>query len=359
MVPRLKKIFVLVILLIATTAIFGLSACSGIKPTKIRVLCAGSLMVPFQELEKAFEVKYPDIDILIEGHGSIQVIRHVTEIHEEADVMAVADHSLIPVMMYDVKIPDTDDSYTDWYIKFATNSLGIAYTSASKYADEINESNWYEIMSRPDVRVGFADARLDACGYRTLMLLSLAETYYNNDTITEGILGEFNPAIVETAEANTKVIAIPEMLNPVSDRTVLRGSSIRMLALLDSGDIDYTFEYRSVAEQHGLAFLELPPEINLGDVEYSELYARVKCRLDFHRFSSIQPEFEGQPIIYGITIPRNTPYPDEAVIFLEFLLSTEGRQILIQNQQPPLQPVEADNIDKVPVALRHWLEEGR
>jgi molybdate/tungstate transport system substrate-binding protein len=356
MISRMKTIVLLIALLTICAGITGLTACSGESPTKIRVLCAGSLMVPFQELEREFEAKYPDIDVLIEGHGSIQVIRHVTEIHEEADVMAVADHSLIPMMMYNVKIPDTDDDYADWYIKFATNSLGIAYTSASKYAGEINEQNWYEIMSRPDVRVGFADARLDACGYRTLMLLNLAETYYSNDDITGGVLGEFNPAITATIENETRVIAIPEILNPLSERTILRGSSIRMLALLDSGDIDYTFEYRSVAEQHGLRFIELPPEINLGDAGYSALYSRVKCLLDFHRFSSVQPEFEGQPIIYGITVPNNAPHPGEAEQFIEFLLGAEGSRILAQNHQPALEAVEAENIDNVPVSLKQFLE---
>jgi molybdate/tungstate transport system substrate-binding protein len=188
------------------------------------------------------------------------------------------------------------------------------------------------------------------------MLLNLAEYYYHDDTITEGVLGEFNPAITETLENETRVIAIPEILNPVSERIILRGSSIRMLALLDSGDIDYTFEYRSVAEQHGLGFLELPPEINLEVAGYSDLYHRVECILDFHRFSSVQPEFIGQPIVYGITIPHNAPHPEEAIEFIEFLLSNEGNQILAQNYQPPLEPVGADNVVKVPVLLKQYLE---
>jgi len=35
-------------------------------------------------------------------------------------------------------------------------------------------------------------------------------------------------------------------------------------ALLESGDIDYAFEYLSVARQHRLEFLSLPSEIDLG-----------------------------------------------------------------------------------------------
>jgi ABC-type molybdate transport system substrate-binding protein len=63
----------------------------------------------------------------------------------------------------------------------------------------------------------------------------------------------------------------------------LRGSSIRMLALLDSGDIDYAFEYFSVTEQHNLRFLPLPPEIKLSVLEKADLYTQITCELDFHR----------------------------------------------------------------------------
>jgi molybdate/tungstate transport system substrate-binding protein len=269
--------------------------------------------------------------------------------------VAVADYSLLPMMMYSVTMPDTDESYASWYVKFATNSLGIAYTPASRYAGEINENNWYEILAREGVKLGLSDARLDACGYRAFMLLQLAESYYRDDTIFEEVLGEFKPPL-EVQPGETATIIVPEILNPLSERVVLRGSSIRLLALLESGDIDYAFEYRSVAEQHNLNFLELPPEISLSEAEYSMLYQQVNCRLDFQRFSSIKPEFTGQPIIYGITIPGNAPHYDEAVSFLEFLLGPEGQQILRQNYQPPIAPPQVEDVDKVPMELRALLK---
>ena len=70
----------LVIPIICLTALLlalvvGSTGCSRAETASIRVICAGSLMVPCQALEKAYEAKYPDVDVLIEGHGSIQVIR--------------------------------------------------------------------------------------------------------------------------------------------------------------------------------------------------------------------------------------------------------------------------------------------
>jgi molybdate/tungstate transport system substrate-binding protein len=314
-------------------------------------------MVPFQAIEEAFETKYPDIDLLIEGHGSIQVIRHLTELHQEADVLVVADYSLIPMLMYNANIPDSDEKYASWYIEFTTNSLGIAYTDDSLYSDEINENNWYEILTRQDVKLGVSDARLDACGYRSFMLLQLAEDYYDNDRIFEDVLGEFKPSVeIERPGTETRII-VPEILRPTDERIVLRGSSIRMLALLDSGDIDYAFEYFSVTEQHNLQFLPLPPEINLSVLDKAKFYEQVVCELDFHRFSSVNPEFIGMPIIYGLTIPANVPHQEEAVRFIEFLLGEEGQAIMADNFQIPMNLYRADNLSALPDSIKRLLAE--
>ncbi len=352
-----RLFYLIFILTIVSVFIVATSECSctGHKKIEMRVLCAGSLMVPLTELEKAFELQNPDVDAFIEGHGSIQVIRHITELSEEADIIAVADHSLIPMLMYPVAMPDTDEHYASWYAKFATNSLGIAYTKDSLYSDEINGENWYEVLSRPDIKLGISDARLDACGYRAFMLLTLAEAYYNDRSIFQRVLGEFSPAIGVKSDGTLTTIEVPELLRPVDERIVLRGSSIRMLALLDSGDIDYAFEYRSVVEQHELEFLELPPEINLGDLTYEEVYKKVVCKLDFHRFTTVQPVFSGQPIMYGITIPGNAPHKEVAAQFIEFLFSGEGRNIFEQNHQAQIIPPEVDHMDLVPEQLRHLL----
>lgn len=342
----------MIVLLVIVVAVASVTAYTLLRDsrTKLRVLCAGSLMVPFYEMEKEFEAQHPDVDVLIEGHGSIQVIRHVTELYEESDVLVVADYSLIPMMMYSTKIPDTTDSYANWYVKFATNTIGIAYTPQSRYADEIDTENWYEILARPDVKLGLSDARFDSCGYRTLMVCQLASLYYNDETIFEGITGGFSPPVTVSENASEYVISVPEILKPV--KVTLRSSSVRLLALLDSGDIDYAFMYRSMAEQYGLRFRDLPPEINLGSDGYSRLTEGLKVILAFQRFASIQPEFDCQPIVYGMTIPTNAPHPAMAIEFASFVIGPEGQSILYDNYQPSIVPAETDNLDGLPDALK-------
>ena len=269
--------------------------------------------------------------------------------------MVVADQSLLPMLMYGNKVPDTADDYANWYIRFATNRLGIAYTSQSKYATEIGSANWYEVLSRPDVEVGIPDPRIDSCGYRAFMVCQLAEDYYDDNTILERVMGDFSPPITVNDNLGAHVIAVPETVKP--KKVTVRGYSVQLLGLLESGDLDYSFEYESVAKQHALGFVELPPEIDLSSREYADRYGQVTVKMDFQRFASITPEFHGEPIEYALTIPANSPHRDAAIQFVEFLLGPDGQKLFLESYQPTLVPPEADNPANIPASLKSLLEE--
>jgi molybdate/tungstate transport system substrate-binding protein len=320
---------------------------------ELKVICAGSLMVPFAEVEKAYEAQNPHVDVLTEGHGSVQVIRQVTELGAGADVIAVADHSLIPAMMYNVKMPDSNSGYANWYVKFASNTLGLAYTSGSRYADEINADSWYEILSRPDVQLGVPDPRFDACGYRAMMACWLAGLLYDDSDIFHDVLGDFDYPILPQVEDRQCTILVPEIIR--SQKVSVRGSSVVLLGILESGDIDYAFEYKSVAQQRGLRFLEFPPEINLGSDDFQNLGYDLRVKIDYERFASLVPDFVCQEILYGVTIPENSPHPEEALDYLKFLLGPEGQRIFAEQHQP-FRSLVADNPEHLPDDLRYLLE---
>jgi molybdate/tungstate transport system substrate-binding protein len=130
--------------------------------TTVRVVCATSLLYPLEKVESSFEEVYPNIDIEIEGHGSIQVIRQITELGRSMDVAMVADYSLIPIMMYNTSIPNTNQHFANYYLLFAENSMVLAYTDNSRYAHQVNQSNWYSILNLSDTRLGFTNPELDA-----------------------------------------------------------------------------------------------------------------------------------------------------------------------------------------------------
>ena len=320
----------------------------------IRVLYAGSLILPFAEIEKQFEALHPEIDINGEAHGSIQVLRHVSDIHEMADVLISADSQLIPLLLYSSTDPDSGEPYGSWRIDFATNEMAIAYTEQSRYADEITSDDWYDIITRPDVRLGIADPRFDANGYRALMMLKLAEEPYGKPTLFfDAFDGQFTSPVTVEDEGQQAVIHVPEILETKSGaRVVMRAYSVQLLPLLESGEIDYAIEYLSVVEQHGLQYVTLPPEVNLGDESLGNLYGKVRVDLDYQRFATVKPSFVGQVITYSLTIPSNAGNPEAAAAFVSFLLGPEGRKIMDQYHQLMFATPRCDNLDAVPEELR-------
>lgn len=346
-----KRYLVILSWLIPLSMIFV--SCVRKNDQIIRIFIAGSLIEPFYELERVYEEENPGMDVQVEAHGSIQVIRHVTEIHDLIDIVIPADYRLIPMLMYPNLVPDTKEPYAEYTMQIARNRLVLAYTPQSQYSDEIDEGNWYEILSRVDVKVGLPDPRFDAAGYRCLMVVQLAEGYYQDPTIFEKIfLGRFKDPIVVKKDGDQHVILVPELLE-ISDGSniVLRGGSVALLALLESGDVDYSFEYQSVALQHGLKYIQLPPQLDLSSTDYSAGYETVLVKLDYQRFSSITPEFGGEVITYGLTVPANAPNPDDAQDFIHFLLGPKGREIMNENFHPMQPSIQVDYKEKLPPGL--------
>ena len=87
---------------------------------KLIVFHAGSLAVPFAEIEQEFEKQYPGADVLREVSGSRTCARKIVDLGRECDVIASADYTVIDELL----IPE----YAEENIKFATNEMVIMYT---------------------------------------------------------------------------------------------------------------------------------------------------------------------------------------------------------------------------------------
>ncbi len=237
--------------------------------------------------------------------------------------MISADYGVIDRLL----IPD----FADWNILFARNEMVLAYTDRSRYADEVDADNWYEILGRDGVICGRADPHTDPCGYRTLMVWQLAEAHYGA------------PGLYRTLEARCP-------------KAYMRPKSVELIALLQSGDVDYAFEYRSVAVQHGLRFVALPPEINLGDAEYADFYRQARVEITGAGPGQTVTVW-GEPIVYGVTVPKNAPHPDLALEFVRFLIGPEGQAIMARMGQPPIVPPVTGDRDALPPILRPLVRE--
>jgi molybdate/tungstate transport system substrate-binding protein len=291
-----------------------------VEPMTLMVFHAGSLTSPFEKLEAEFEAAYPNVDVQLYPGGSTQIVKEITDLGKTADVLASADYALIPTLM----VPD----HAGWYVTFAKNAMVLTYTDQSLYADEINAENWYEILSRDDVKWAFSDPNLDPCGYRTPMVIQLAELYYGDDQIFEDlIVADSN--ITVTEEAGTYLINsnVPEPTGGIS----IRPKSVELVQMVQAGGIDYAWEYQSVAVQNGLKFVTLPEAIDLSSVDYADTYAKVKedCGGGIKTAS---------PIVYGVTVPMTAKNPEMGLAFVEMLIGETGQGIMDGEGQPPIVP---------------------
>ncbi len=315
-----------------------LSGCVGTSSVQtLKVYHAGSLEKPFSELQTMFEEKY-HVKVQREPAGSVKTVRKITELGKKADVVAVADYSLIPEMM---------SEYADWYVLFAKNSIVIAFNNNSKYADEINQNNWYEILRRPEVKFGISNPNDDPSGYRTQMVIQLAEQYYNDSRIYEDLI-ENNTNLRMKEENGSYVLRMPpsEEIAP-SKKVMVRSMEMELIHLLETHEIDYYFIYRSVAEQHHQRFIELPKQIDLSDMRYADIYKKVKV------IRSSGKIVTGKPIVYGITVPKNAEHPELGIEFVKLVISKEGEKVFEKQGQPPMKPVGKGNL---PQELRVLLE---
>jgi len=285
---------------------------------KLVIFHAGSLTLPVEELAKAFQVEHPDVTFETEASGSNDAARKISELEREADLMMSADYTVIDKLL----IPN----FADWNVQFARNTMVIAYTDQSQYADEINTDNWYDVLTRDGVIYGHSEPDADPCGYRTLLVWQLAEKHYGVPGLSAK-LDEHCP---------------PENVRP---------KSVELIALLESGDMDYAWEYRSVAVQHGMNFIELPDEINLSMVEHTDFYGQASVEIAGKEPGTTMT-MVGTPIVYGVTIPKNAPSPRLALEFVQFILGPEGQAIMEQQGQPPIVPPVSANFDMLPDALK-------
>jgi molybdate/tungstate transport system substrate-binding protein len=316
----------LIYMLVSMT--IALAGCSGADkedrrataPRDLIVFHAGSLSVPMSEIALMFEAGHPGVSVLLEAAGSRTCARKIAELGRPCDVMASADYRVIDNLL----IPD----HADWDIHFAGNEMAIVYDERSRRADEIDLLNWYGVLLDPDVSFGRSDPDSDPCGYRAVLTARLAEGYYHVPDLADRLLAK--------------------------DTRFIRPKETDLLALLESGAIDYIFLYRSVAMQHGLRMVDLPGEIDLGDPAFADRYAEVSVEVS-GREPGTTIVHRGAPMVYGVTIPKSSPSPELAAEFVAFLLDpAKGLAVMERSGQPPLVPAPTDTYGRIPERLRRY-----
>jgi molybdate/tungstate transport system substrate-binding protein len=277
------------------------------------------------------------VEVRGEASGSQDAARKVGELGRAADLVLVADYHVIDWLL--------TPNHADWQILFAGNEIVLAHSEQSRYASDLTADNWRDILVRPDVRVARADENLAPIGYQTLqvwMLSDLAAGVATTDT-------------QRSVAARLRAAIPPSLVRP----------DIQSLAALLGLQVDYVFLFRSVAHEHNMKYLRLPPAINLGDPNRAAEYAKAVVTI-VKPTRGAAPEtiaVRGSPILYGLTIPKTARQPDEAARFVQMILGESGQNVLEDLGFTVVSPPRARGFAAVPRSLqplvRAWDEDSK
>lgn len=273
------------------------AACEPGEPP-LRVMAAASLRGVVEELAARYEAEYPDITVRVETGGSVALARRVRELAIEVDILFLADATLFGELL--------EPDWTSFHLRYATDRLVLAYTDESVGADTIDAESWPDVLGFPGVSIAIADSTLSPVGYRTLAALRLYDLLWPGRDLENLVVAN-------------------------AGRRHVRANVAELLAPLQAGAVDYAFLYAATARAAGLRVVELPAQMNLGELRLAPTYARVAINLGDGRLPR-----PGAPVIYGVSIPDEASARGRSIEFLRLAMDAEGRRILADSGLTPV-----------------------
>ncbi|MFW5929451.1 MAG: extracellular solute-binding protein [Halobacteriota archaeon] len=271
----------------ATTGMLtGTTGCLG--ASGVSVLSAGSLAVVLDENVGPSFADETDTTYSGEYYGSNAVMRMVRDGQKKPDVVVSADAELLRESLY--------EAYTDWDVVFASNAVGIAYDDETRPGERLEGGDpWYEVLRDADPgEVAISDPELDPLGYRAVQMFELSEEKYGIEGFRD--------------EMMSKVYQEPE--------------EPQLLAGVRSGNRAAAVVYGNMAADHGMAFHELPDDLNFSDPSRADTYAEATYTTDDGK------TFEGSPVLYNATVLDDADRPEAGVEFVDYIL--ENRETLAE-----------------------------
>jgi molybdate/tungstate transport system substrate-binding protein len=299
---------------------------------------AGSLTRAFTPLIAAFTCE-TGVQVKDMAMGSVDAGRQITAGGQHADIYAPADFLDIDLFMKPA-------GYADFNIVFAHGRMVLAYSPsglAAKKLPPIAEpaspgsvpkavAKWYEILTMPGVAIGGGNPFLDPGAYRGPMIFQLAEAHYK----------------------------VPNLYNNMLGHVVVPGPASSGLTLGKQLDFQFTYEHnaRATASTNpDYRYVDLPDEINLSDPAKDAYYRQnavvVLPGLGTPR-SARTIAVPAARLAWGITLMKDAPNRENAIKFLQLLLSPAGTASLNQNGPEPISPAQVSPADfrKLPEPLR-------
>ncbi len=331
----------LLALALASAAAAESANCVPPSHQQLIIYRAGSLTRAFQPLEKQFTCE-TGIQVKDTSGGSVDMGRQITAGGHTADLYAPADYLDIDLFMKPA-------GYSSFDIVFAHGRTVLAYSASGLAAKKLPAiaqpgtafhppdsipkavANWYQILTSPGVAIGGGNWFLDPGAYRAPMIFQLAEQYYQ----------------------------VPNLYNNLLEHLVIMGQGSGA-TLGNQFEFQLTYEHNAratAASNPDYRYVDLPDDINLSDPakeSYYREHAVVVLPGLGTAHSARTIAVPASRLAWGIALLKNAPDRDNAIKFLQLLLSPAGTKSLRENGPDPLTPalVSAEDFANLPQSLR-------
>jgi molybdate/tungstate transport system substrate-binding protein len=258
-----------------------------------------------------------------EGHGSIQNANMIIDGQRFPDVFISVGANPINMLINNNNKP----SLAKWYLGFASDEMVIAYNPKSPFASDFQKAKtgfvpWYHVLAKPGIKFLRTDPFLDPKGCYTVIAVKLAGILYHNSSLSSSIL------------------------NGERNKDQLRPEEI-LLTLLEQGEADAIPAYKHEAVERGFPFISLPPQINLGNPDFTNYYKQASCTTTPQQQDGSLTY--GKPIVFDITIPNTVRNNAGAIQFVKFILSKQGNIILQNDGFKTIAPlIHGGNVSSIP-----------
>jgi molybdate/tungstate transport system substrate-binding protein len=349
-----RALFVAVLVTgLATQVATAQTDCVAATTQQLIVYHAGSLSAAFMPVEQAFTCQ-TGVQVQDVTGGSVDLLRQVTAGGKPADIVASADYVDIDRFLKPAGAADFD-------ILFAHGRMVLAYSAADVGSGGKNlppivdpgaafnppdavptvVDTWYQALTAPGVVVAGSHPFLDPSGYRSHLMFQLMQTHYAVPNLYDTLLRHYL-AIPAAAPATANVLG-------------------------KQFDFQFTYEHSAqgaAAANPDYRYAFLPDDVDLSNPARNDAYQQAVVTMPGLGVPGADASVDvpATRVVWGLTIMKAAPNPENAVKFLQLLLTPGGvGQTALQKVGPaPISPgvVSADDLGQVPDELHTLVTTG-
>jgi len=287
---------------------------------QLHVCHAGSLQAAFVEVETAFARLHPAVRIDDVSGGSVTLARRLATGAQACDIYAPADYLDIDLML-------KPTGRADYTITFAVGRMVLAYLATDPRTQDITVDNWYQKLLAPGVRIAGAHPFLDPGGYRAHMVFDLAERFYHTPGLYNALLEHY--------------------MTPASGTL---GSDF---------SFQLTYEHSAAAAAQRTAFyryIPLPDRVDLSTGANNDVYREARVTIPGLGVSGAAASVTvpATRAAWGLTVLKTSTNVEDAIAFVNLLLSPVGTAALKANGPSPIVPavVSRGDFTHVPKTIK-------